>query len=239
MNLARLALAATSRRRGGRLWPDHQTGSGHLGALMGMAVLASTRATRWIWSACCCRPTRPTPRALQPIVVLAEGYLRKNDGPTRRTVLSGLPPEQAEVPGGVAFERKWRCSKSGDFASAMFTLNKLTAAQPDSTRGMVSTGARTGGSGRCGGFAREFPQGHRTDADFKVPVVWAGLAELELREQQFDTALRLRNRSRRISRQRAMANDIETAAYRGKGLGRPRRCWPPKRRCRWKATPGG
>ena len=50
-----------------------------------------------------------------------------------------------------------------------------------------------------------------------MPVVWIGLAELELRDRRYDEALELAQRIKTHFPGNVAGHDVEAAAYRGKG----------------------
>ena len=216
MNLARLALVAER--------PDDAKAAyqavldqepKHVGALMGMAVLANSRdevdeAERWLLAA-----HDADPKALQPIVVLSEAYLRRNEALKATNLLSGLKPPQSELP-GILRLRGMAQLQTGDYSSAVFTLNKLTEAQPEAIEAWFQLGRAQVAAGNESAARNSFGRAIALDEEYKVPVVWVGLAELELRENHFDAALAMADEIKQHFPDLVFGHDIEAAALRGK-----------------------
>ncbi|MGB5571437.1 MAG: XrtA/PEP-CTERM system TPR-repeat protein PrsT [Sedimenticolaceae bacterium] len=217
MNLARLALVAQNPEAAALAYDKVlKKDPKHLGALMGMAALARAQndaeaAERWLYQA-----NEANPTALQPILVLAEMYLRNNEGLKAANVLSGLSPEQAEVPTALRLKGMTQL-QSGDYSSAMRTLRKLTELEPESMEGWFQLARAQAASDDVDGSRASFERAIALDTGHKVPVVWIGLAELELRERRYDAALALAGQIKTHFPDNVYGLDIEAAAYRGKG----------------------
>ena len=217
MNLARLALVVGRPEDATQAYNDALAQDPkHLGALMGMAALARSRdddkeAERWLL-----RANQANPVAVQPVLVLAEGYLRRNEGLKANNILSGLQPEQRELPAVLRLKGMAQL-QSGDYSSAKFTLRKLTEQQPASIEGWFQLARAQAASGDAEGSRASFGRAIELDAAHKVPVVWIGLGELELREGRFDAALDVAGKIRNHFPDNVYGLDIEAAALRGKG----------------------
>jgi putative PEP-CTERM system TPR-repeat lipoprotein len=217
MNLARLALVA---QRPADAEAAYQKvlakDPRHLGALMGMATLARSRqdlaaAEEWMLKA-----NQADPRALQPVLLLAESYLRQGEGLKASNLLSGLTPEQLDLP-AVLRLRGMSQLQSGDFANAVFTLGRLTEMQPESMEGWFQLARAHAAAGDNGRARESFQRAIALDRDYKVPVVWVGLGELELRDKRYNAALELAARIRTHFPDKVFGHDIAAAAHRGKG----------------------
>lgn len=217
MNLARLALLAQKPAEAEQAYQAVLTADPkHLGAMLGLSELARSAgddaaAEDWLLEA-----NRAKPDDLRPILALAETYLRRNEGLKAATMLSGVAPEQADLPAVLRLQGMAQL-QSGDYASAVFTLNKLTEAQPNSIEGwfqLARAHAAAGDNARSrGGFEKAIA----LDASHRVPVVWVGLGELELRDRRYDAALEVAQRIREYFPDNVAAYDIASAAHRGKG----------------------
>lgn len=215
MNLARLALMAGK--------PDDARAAfdkvleqdpKHVGAMLGMSSLARGKgdqdsAEEWLL-----RANRANPTALRPILVLVEGYLRKNEGLKAVNMLSGLTPEQSELP--VTLRLKGMAQlQSGDYASATRTLSNLTDKSPDSIEAWFQLGRAQAAGGDITRARESFNRAIALDKEHKVPVVWIGLGELELREKQYKAALDVAERIKKHFPETVYGYDIEAAAHRG------------------------
>jgi putative PEP-CTERM system TPR-repeat lipoprotein len=219
MNLARLARAAEQPDAAVAAYNDVlKQDPKHLGAMMGMAALARAagdeqEAERWLL-----RANEANPGALQPILVIAEAYLRKNEGLKASNMLSGVAAAQADLPAVLRLKGMAQL-QSGDYASAVHTLRKITEQQPDLMEGWFQLARAQAASGNIDASRASFGRAIALDSEHKVPVVWIGLAELELREGHFDAALELAQQIKTHFPDNVFGYDIEAAAYRGKGQG--------------------
>lgn len=217
MNLARLALVAERPEQAQQTYlAVLDADAKHLGALLGLAGLARAQgdaaaAEEWLVKA-----NQANPQALQPIVALAETYLRRGEGLKASNILTGLPAAQARLP-QVLRLRGMAQLQSGDYASAVFTLTQLTEARPDSIEGWFQL-ARAHAAATDNDRAREsFQRAIELDKARKVPVVWIGLGELELRAKRYDAALVVAEQIREYFPENVAAYDIAAAAHRGAG----------------------
>lgn len=217
MNLARLAIAQREPEQAAQAYEEVlRLDPKHLGAMTGLAMLAQSQnkpeeAERWLLQA-----NKANPQAVKPIVVLAEMYLRRNEGLKASNMLSGLSPEQADLPAVLRLKGMAQL-QTGDFSSATHTLKKLTESHPSLMEGWFQLARAQAASGDAQASRASFQQAIALDTEHKVPVVWIGLAELELREQQFDAALELAQQIKTHFPNSVFGYDIEVAAYRGKG----------------------
>ena len=217
MNLARLALAQQKPEAATEAFEAVlKQDPNHLGAMMGLATLARSQdnedeAERWLM-----RANQANPEALQPILVLAEMYLRRNEGLKASNMLSGLKPEQADLPAVLRLKGMAQL-QTGDFASATHTLKKLTEKHPALMEGWFQLARAQAAAGDAQASRASFERAIALDTEHKVPVVWVGLAELELRERRFDDALELAQQIKTHFPDNVFGYDIEVAAYRGKG----------------------
>ena len=188
----------------------------HLGALMGMAALAtatgdSEGAEKWLL-----RANEANPTALRPILVLAERHLRSVEPLKAINVLSGLSPEQAAMPAALRLKGMAQL-QSGDFASAVATLSKLTESQPDSIEAWFQRARAHAAAGDTDASRDSFKRAIELDTGHKTPVVWVGLGELELRERRYQDALKVAEQMKQHYPGSVFGFDIAAAAYRGLG----------------------
>ena len=107
--------------------------------------------------------------------------------------------------------------QTGDFASAIHTLKKLTEKHPELMEGWFQLARAQAASGDISASRASFERAIALDSEHKVPVVWVGLAELELRERRYDEALKIAKQIKEYFPGNVYGHDIEVAAYRGKG----------------------
>ena len=217
MNLARLALLAQRPEDAAAAYQGVlKREPGHLGAMMGMAALSRAQgdeaeAERWLR-----RANRANPQALQPILVLAEGYLRDNEALKANNLLTGLTPEQANNPAALRL-KGMALLQTGDYASAVHTLRLLTEQRPSSIEAWFQLARAQAAAGDAQASRASFRRAVELDREHEVPVVWVGLGELELRERRFDAALALAEEIKRHFPDEVHGHDVAAAAYRGKG----------------------
>ena len=188
----------------------------HLGALLGLAGLASANkdaqgAEEWLR-----RANSADPAATKPMLLLAEHFLRQGDGLKALAVLSGMSPEQSELPAVLRIKGMAQL-QSGDLASAMHTLRVLAQRQPDSIEAWFQLARAQVAAGDLSAARSSFERAIALDVDHRVPIVWAGLGELELRDRRYDRALELAQRIKANFPDSVYGHDVEAAAYRGKG----------------------
>jgi putative PEP-CTERM system TPR-repeat lipoprotein len=217
MNLARLARDAEKPDEAEQAYRAVlKSDPKHLGAMLGLSELArssgdAAAAENWLLEA-----SRANPADLRPILALAEIHLLRNEGLKAAAVLSSVPPEQADLP-AVLRLRGMAQLQSGDYASAVFTLTKLSEAQPDNIEGWFQLARAHAAAGDNARSRESFEKAIALDTSHRVPVVWAGLGELELRDQRYDAALDVAERIREHFPDHVAAYDIASAAHRGKG----------------------
>ncbi len=217
MNLARLALVEKKPEDAKKAYNAVlETRPKHIGALMGMAAVYTAagdidEAERWLL-----RANQANPQALQPILVLAERYLRRNDGLKAINVLAGLDSQLAEQPAALRLKGMAQL-QSGEFASAIQTLGKLTESQPESIEAWFQLARAHAAAGDADASRAGFERAIALDSENKVPVVWVGLGELELREKRYQAALEVGEQVRQRWPGMAYGFDIAAAAYRGLG----------------------
>jgi putative PEP-CTERM system TPR-repeat lipoprotein len=217
MNQARLALMAGQPAAAAGAYQEVlEQDPKHVAAMLGMAGLAGADqdmagAEEWLQ-----RANRADPAALKPMLALAEIYLRQNDGLKALGILSGMSPQQAELP--VALRVKGMAQlQSGDYASAMHTLRILTERQPESIEGWFQLARAQSAAGDTAAARSSYDRAIALDSDHKVPVVWIGRGELELHERRYDEALVVAQQIKTNFPDSVYGYDMEAAAYRGKG----------------------
>jgi putative PEP-CTERM system TPR-repeat lipoprotein len=189
----------------------------HVGAMMGMSALARVQGRedevrQWLE-----RAHNANPTALQPILALAEDYLRTNEALKAGSVLSGLSNEQAEVPAVLRLKGMAQL-QTGDYPSAVYSLRKLTEKTPESIEAWFQLARAEAAAGNTRASRESFQKAIELDVDFKVPIVWVGLAELDLRERRFQEALELGKRIAANQPDQVYGYDIQASAYRKLGM---------------------
>lgn len=217
MNLARLALAADKPEDAEAAYQQVlRQDPKHLGAMLGMAGLAQRNNDSNAMQSWLQRANNANPDALQPIVMLAEQYLRRNEGLKAINVLSGIRGDKAELAGVLRLKGMAQL-QSGDYRNATYTLRRLTEVRPDYIEAWFQYARAQAAAGDPGGARESFRRAVELDAEHKVPVVWIGLGELELREQRYAAALDVANDIQRHFPGNVYGYDIEAAAHRGLG----------------------
>ena len=217
MNMARMALlqqdADMAREQYERVL---NIDNGHVGALMGLAGLdmkagQEGKAEGWLL-----RATRENPGVLQPVLVLAELYLKRSESLKANNLLTGLSPEQASQPAALRIKGMAQL-QSGEFSSAKVTFEKLVEATPTNIEGWFQLARAQAAAGDVSGSRASFNRAIELDTEHKLPLVWIGKGELELREEQYDDALAVAGEMQKHFPDNAMGYEIEAAAHRGKG----------------------
>ena len=189
----------------------------HVGAMMGMSALARVQgrpgdARQWLEKAHNANPT-----ALQPILALAEDYLRTNEPLKASSVLSGLDQEQEEIAAVLRLKGMAQL-QTGDYPSAVYSLRRLTEKSPESIEAWFQLARAQAAAGNTRGSRESFQKAIALDTAFKVPIVWVGLAELDLRERRFQEALELGKRIAANQPDQVYGYDIQASAYRKLGM---------------------
>jgi len=217
MNLARLRVAAGQPDQARQHYQDVlKKNPDHIGAMMGMASSEAAagnqeEAERWVAKA-----NEVDPNALQPILVLADFYLRRNLALKAINLLSGLDENQADTPQALRL-RGMAQLQSGNFSSATVTLKRLVEVQPNNVEGWFQLARAQAASGDSDGSRESFDKAIELDEKRELALPWIGKAELELREKRFPEALQLGKDMQEHFPNNAMAYEIEAAAYRGMG----------------------
>ncbi|MCG6965299.1 MAG: PEP-CTERM system TPR-repeat protein PrsT [Chromatiaceae bacterium] len=217
MNLARLALAEKRLDVAASEYEQIlKQDPNHMGALMGMAALAKANndpkaVEQWLR-----RASQANPTASAPMLVLAETYLRQEQGLKALNALSGLSPEQARLPAALRLKGMAQL-QTGDYPSAVRTLTTLSEQQPTAIEAWFQLARAQAAAGDADGSRESFKRAIALDTENQVAVIRVGLAELELRERRFDEALALAQQFKSDFPGNVFGYDIEAAAYRGKG----------------------
>ncbi len=217
MNLARLALLEKKPDEAKKAYTAVlDVRPKHLGALMGMAALATAVGDAEVAEEWLLRANQANPSASRPILVLAERYLRSQEPLKAVNILSGMSPEQAATPAVLRLKGMAQL-QSGDYASAIATLSRLTEAQPNEIEGWFQLARAHAAAGDASASRDSFNRAIELDTEHKVPVVWVGLGELELRERRYQEALEVSERIKQHYPGSVYGMDIAAAAYRGLG----------------------
>lgn len=217
MNLARLALVAKQPAEAKEAYEAVlEKDPKHVGAILGLAAIATTAGERVEATSLLLRANRADPRALKPILILAENYLRSNEGLKAINVLSGLSPEQSDLPTALRLKGMAQL-QSGEFLSAVATLDKLAKAAPESIESWFQLARAQAAADDADASRRSFERAIELDTSNRVPIVWVGLGELELREKRYDAALALAEKIKKNFPAYVFGFDIASAAHRGNG----------------------
>jgi len=188
----------------------------HVGAMMGLAGLElaagdAAKAENWMVQA-----NVADPKALKPILVLAESYLKRNQGLKATNLLSGLSEAQAKTPGALRIKGMAQL-QSGEFSSAKVTFERLVNTQPNLVEGWFQLARAQAAAGDVAGSRESFSKAIELDPEYKLPLLWIGKGELELREKRYKETLDLSLNMQEHFPKNAMAYELEAAAHRGMG----------------------
>ncbi len=217
MNQARLALLRKDRAAARGFYQQAlKLDPKHVGAMLGLAALAQNENNpadleNWLLQA-----NRANPKALQPILLLAEHYLRQREALKANNLLNDLTPEQEQVPGALRIKGMAQL-QSGDFSSAVRTLEKLVDLRPDYLEGWFQLARAQAANGDNAGSRRSFDKAIELDSGHEVALIWIGRGELELRERNYDKALEIAKIMQEHFPDNAASFELEAAAYRGRG----------------------
>lgn len=217
MNLARTELAAKQPEQARKHYLEVVKKSPkHLSAMLGLAALETAEgrdkaAEDWLVKANAANPT-----ALQPVLVLAEKYLKRNQGLKANNLLSGLKEDQVNIPGVLRLKGLAQL-QSGDFTNAKASFERLSEVLPESIEVWFQLGRAQAASGDHRGARDSFAKAIELDTEFKEPIIWVGLGELELRDKNWQEALNIAKKMQEKFPKHAMSYEIEAAAHRGRG----------------------
>jgi len=217
MNRARVALVAGTLDAAEKRYQDVlDKKENHLGALMGMASLAQRRGDRETLKQWLARANKANPKALQPLLLLAELELQQGDALKAAGMLSGLPGNYGEM-AAVLRVRGMAQLQAGEFSSAVRTLEKLVEKQPSSIEGWFQLARAQAAAGDLDKSRNSFNKAIEIDQESKLPMLRIGLGELELRAKNYNAALDIAKDMHKHFPKNALAYEIEAAAYRGLG----------------------
>ncbi len=190
--------------------------SDHLGAMLAMASLAqqagdATAAESWLE-----RARKARPDALQPVLSLVEQHLRRGDVLKATNLLAGLTSAQAGQAAALRLKGMAQL-QSGDFSSAVRTLTQLVEAQPEAVEAWFQLARAQAAAGDMAASRSSFGRAAALDGANSIPLVWIGLAELELRAQDYPAALAVSKDMQARFPGNAMAFELEAAAHRARG----------------------
>lgn len=215
MNRARLALVAGSLDVAEQRYQDVlKQQADHQGALMGMASLAQRRGDRDTLEKWLTRANKAHPKALQPLLLLAELRLQQGDALKAANMLSGLPANYNDL-AAVLRVRGMAQLQEGEFNNAVRTLRKLVEQQPQSIEGWFQLARAQAAAGDLRSSRTSFIKAIEIDNAAKLPMLRIGLGELELRAKNYNAALDIAKDLQDQFPKNALGYEIEAAAYRG------------------------
>jgi putative PEP-CTERM system TPR-repeat lipoprotein len=219
MNRARTALARGDAGKARASYQEVlQRKPNHLGALLGLAALAQQSRDEQAMQGYLDQAYAANPDALQPRLLLAELQLRRGDALKALTFLGDLTPEQAAQPAVLRLTGMAQL-QAGEFNSAVRTLEQLTAASPSYVEGWFQLARAQAAAGDNARARASFRKAIELDKDHRLPIVWVGLGELELRDRRYAEALAHAKEMQAHFPNHPMAYEIEAAAQRGLGNG--------------------
>ncbi|MEJ2576127.1 MAG: PEP-CTERM system TPR-repeat protein PrsT [Gammaproteobacteria bacterium] len=220
MNRARTALALRDQATARASYEaalEHQPG--HLGALLGLAALAEQAGDREALEGYLNQANEANPQALQPRLLLAENLLRRGEALKALNMLNGLTPEQQAQPGALRLAGMAQL-QAGEFNSAVRTLEQLTETRPDYVEGWFQLARAQTAAGDLARARASFRRAIELDADHRLPILWVGLGELELRAQDYAAALAHAERMQQQFPDDPMGYDAARPGACGGGAGR-------------------
>ena len=188
----------------------------HVGAMLGLATLAQQRGDAEAMESWLSRAHDANPQALQPILLLAELRLRQGAPLKAMNLLSDLPEGAADQPAALRLKGMAQL-QGGEFANAVHTLNRLVEKQPQYLEGWFQLARAQAAAGDLEAARASFRRATALDKGNKLPLVWAGLGELELRAKDHAAALAVAQEMQTRFPGNAMAFEIEAAAQQGLG----------------------
>jgi putative PEP-CTERM system TPR-repeat lipoprotein len=217
MNRARLALLTGKPDEAKRHYeavlskrPDH------VGAMLGLASAAEKRGDKVALEAWLKQANKANPAALQPALLLAELYLRQGHALKALNLLNSIPEAQREVPAALRAKGIAQL-QMGEPNNAVRTLEKLTAQRPDYIEGWFQLARAQSATGAIDKSRSSFRRAIELDTNNRLPLLWVGLSELELRARRYAVALELAEEMQARFADNATSYEIEAAAQRGLG----------------------
>jgi len=217
MNLARMALLkkdeATARTYFEKVIKQSP---GHEGALLALAGLAANAGRSQEALDRLNEANRANPKSLRPILMLSEMHLKNNEPLKAINLLAGVDAKAARNP-AVLRLRGMAHLQSGEFSSARASFEELVERRPKVVEGWFQLARSQAASGDMNASRDSFAKAIELDSEHKLPLLWLGLGELELREKRYQAALDHALEMQKHFPGNAMAYEIEAAAHRGMG----------------------
>jgi putative PEP-CTERM system TPR-repeat lipoprotein len=187
-----------------------------LDALVAMAEVAAhagdeTAAEGWLREA-----VHHHPSAVEVLAGLVESLLRQERAAEALPLLARLDTETLQRPPLLRLHGM-ALLQAGDFAGAIATLRQFTQVQSDSIEAWFQLGRAQAAAGDTDLARQSLERAVVLDSAHEVPMVWIGLAELELWQGRYDAALAMVVRIRQGFPQQVAALDVAAKAYRGLG----------------------
>lgn len=189
---------------------------GHVGAMLGLAGLAKQRGDaagyeEWITKAYNTKPDSP-----QSAVPMAGLLIAKNEPLKAFSVLNGLPKAAAQDP-AVLYARGLAQLQARDFSNAARSFRKLVDKQSNNGEGWFQLGRAQAAAGDVAGARESFDRAIALDKDMSTPLAVMAKGELEIKEKQWDAALKIAATLIERFPKSPAGFELRAAAYRGKG----------------------
>lgn len=217
MNLARMAIVSKRLDEARGYYKDVlQIQPKHVAAMLGLSALERSAgndagAEEWLVKA-----NAADPKALTPILLLAELHLKRNEALKAANLLAGMAPEQADTPAALRVKGMSQL-QSGEFSSAARTMQRMVDKAPQDIEAWFQLARAQAASGDNSGSRESFKRALALDTENKQAVVWVGLGELELRDKNYDQVLTVAQEMLTRFPSNPLAYELQAAAYRGKG----------------------
>lgn len=217
MNLARLALLNNDPEGARKQYQQILSAfPEHVEAMVGMAGLESVAGNAEKSEAWLLKANQANPRALKPMLLLAEAHLKRSEPLKATNLLTSLSEAQNDLL-PVLRIRGMANLQNGEFSSARAVFEQIVARDPENVEGWFQLARAQAAVGDNQGANESFDRAIALDTNYQLPLVWIGKGELELREKRFQEALDLAREMQKHFPDNAMAYEVEAAAHRGMG----------------------